>query len=114
MCDKEFETSCEEQIKQWREQRHREISEIAYRKWQEAGEPQGDGVQFWLDAEKEWDERDYYLPVYHEDNCDKECLPGAQDLGATQANPTDPRTDDPNLPWRERVTRFWARWGSRK
>jgi len=26
---------------------------LAYRKWQEAGCPNGDGVQFWLDAEKE-------------------------------------------------------------
>lgn len=30
-----------------------EIRPLAYRKWQEAGSPAGDGVQFWLAAEKE-------------------------------------------------------------
>ena len=30
-----------------------EIRPLAYRKWEEAGRPAGDGVQFWLAAEKE-------------------------------------------------------------
>ena len=25
----------------------------AYQRWQEAGEPEGDGIQFWLEAERE-------------------------------------------------------------
>lgn len=29
------------------------VRELAYKKWQQAGEPNGDGVNFWLDAEKE-------------------------------------------------------------
>jgi len=29
------------------------IREAAYRKWKEAGAPEGDGVQFWLEAESE-------------------------------------------------------------
>ena len=29
------------------------VRDTAYRKWQEAGEPVGDGVQFWLEAEQE-------------------------------------------------------------
>jgi hypothetical protein len=29
------------------------VRDAAYRKWQEAGEPAGDGVQFWLEAEQE-------------------------------------------------------------
>ena len=30
-----------------------EIRPLAYRKWQEAGSPVGDGVEFWLAAEME-------------------------------------------------------------
>ncbi len=30
-----------------------EIRLCAYRKWENAGRPQGDGVQFWLEAERE-------------------------------------------------------------
>ena len=30
-----------------------DIRLCAYRKWESAGRPTGDGVQFWLDAEKE-------------------------------------------------------------
>jgi hypothetical protein len=30
-----------------------EIRPLAYQKWQEAGCPEGDGVQYWLAAEKE-------------------------------------------------------------
>lgn len=29
------------------------IRELAYAKWQEAGTPSGDGVNFWLEAEAE-------------------------------------------------------------
>ena len=29
-----------------------EIRPLAYRKWEEAGRPEGDGVEFWLVAEK--------------------------------------------------------------
>jgi hypothetical protein len=29
------------------------IRELAYLKWEQAGYPAGDGVNFWLDAEKE-------------------------------------------------------------
>lgn len=36
------ETCCQQQIR-----------DLAYQKWQEAGEPCGDGVDFWLDAETE-------------------------------------------------------------
>jgi len=30
-----------------------EIRLLAYRKWEQAGSPPSDGVQFWLDAENE-------------------------------------------------------------
>jgi Protein of unknown function (DUF2934) len=33
--------------------RSEEIRRLAYRKWQEAGCPSGDGVEFWLTAEAE-------------------------------------------------------------
>ena len=33
--------------------REDEIRALAYRKWQEAGGPTGDGVEFWLTAEME-------------------------------------------------------------
>lgn len=29
------------------------VRELAYHKWEEAGRPDGDGVEFWLDAESE-------------------------------------------------------------
>ena len=32
---------------------HDEIRELAYRKWEAAGWPAGDGVEFWLAAERE-------------------------------------------------------------
>jgi hypothetical protein len=34
-----------------------EIRPLAYRKWEEAGCPGGDGVEFWLAAEAEIDSR---------------------------------------------------------
>lgn len=30
-----------------------EIRTLAYQKWEEAGRPEGDGVQFWVEAESE-------------------------------------------------------------
>lgn len=30
-----------------------QIRKLAYRKWEEAGHPSGDGVEFWLAAERE-------------------------------------------------------------
>jgi len=30
-----------------------EIKKLAYVKWQQAGSPEGDGVKYWLEAEKE-------------------------------------------------------------
>jgi hypothetical protein len=30
-----------------------EIRQCAYRKWEHAGKPAGDGLQFWLEAEQE-------------------------------------------------------------
>ena len=33
--------------------RERAIRELAYAKWEAAGRPAGDGVQFWLEAERE-------------------------------------------------------------
>ena len=30
------------------------IREAAYYKWLAAGEPEGDGLEFWLQAEREW------------------------------------------------------------
>jgi hypothetical protein len=30
-----------------------QIRELAYKKWEEAGSPPSDGVQFWLEAEAE-------------------------------------------------------------
>jgi carbon storage regulator len=33
--------------------RHGEIRRCAYRKWDAAGKPRGDGVNFWLEAERE-------------------------------------------------------------
>jgi uncharacterized protein YdaU (DUF1376 family) len=39
----------------YEEKRHAEICELAYKKWQDAGEPHGDGTDFWLEAENEWE-----------------------------------------------------------
>lgn len=33
-----------------------QVRERAYQLWQEAGSPEGDGVQFWLDAEEQLQE----------------------------------------------------------
>ena len=33
--------------------RHNAIRELAYAKWEQAGWPSGDGIQFWLQAEQE-------------------------------------------------------------
>lgn len=33
--------------------REQAIRELAYAKWEAAGRPAGDGVQFWLEAERE-------------------------------------------------------------
>lgn len=30
-----------------------DIRQLAYRKWEEAGRPEGDGTEFWLQAERE-------------------------------------------------------------
>ena len=35
------------------ERDHRAIREAAYYKWERAGKPSGDGVDFWLEAERE-------------------------------------------------------------
>jgi hypothetical protein len=37
------------------------VRRLAYWKWQRAGCPPGDGLEFWLAAEREWIER-YYVP----------------------------------------------------
>lgn len=37
------------------ESREDVIRTLAYQKWEQAGSPQGDGVDFWLDAEAEFD-----------------------------------------------------------
>lgn len=34
------------------EQEQQMIREAAYRRWEEAGRPGGDGVEFWLEAER--------------------------------------------------------------
>lgn len=36
------------------EMRRQTIQEIAYSKWEQAGWPAGDGFEFWLDAEREF------------------------------------------------------------
>ena len=107
MRDAEFELECNETVRKWREERERQVRELAYQKWQGAGEPQGDGLQFWLDAEREVDRRDFWLPSVHcEENvcCNCEDLPGAEDLSVEESleNPTDPRLEDQKG--------FWARW----
>lgn len=30
-----------------------DVRQLAYRKWEEAGRPDGDGAEFWLEAERE-------------------------------------------------------------
>jgi hypothetical protein len=35
------------------EQEQQVIREAAYRRWEEAGRPEGDGVEFWLEAERD-------------------------------------------------------------
>jgi Protein of unknown function (DUF2934) len=35
--------------------REEAIRERAYSKWEEAGRPEGDGIEFWLEAERELD-----------------------------------------------------------
>jgi len=38
-----------------------QIKLLAHEKWLAAGEPPGDGVAFWLEAEKEWDKGDHWM-----------------------------------------------------
>lgn len=40
---------------------HREVEKLAYRKWKEAGGPEGRDGEFWRAAELEWIEY-YYVP----------------------------------------------------
>lgn len=40
---------CDFAYQKWRQA----IREFAYQKWRQAGEPGGDGINFWLDAENE-------------------------------------------------------------
>ena len=42
MRDAEFELECNETVRKWREERERQVRELAYQKWQGAGEPQGE------------------------------------------------------------------------
>lgn len=39
----------------------REVEKLAYRKWKEAGSPEGRDAEFWREAELEWIEY-YYVP----------------------------------------------------
>lgn len=36
-----------------------QVRERAYEKWQEAGCPPDDGLEYWLEAEREWISRNY-------------------------------------------------------
>ncbi len=42
-----------------REQDRQAIEKLAYEKWEAAGRPEGDGVNFWLEAEKEFKDKKY-------------------------------------------------------
>jgi hypothetical protein len=35
------------------EEHEKQVRELAYLKWEQAGYPESDGVQFWLEAENE-------------------------------------------------------------
>ncbi len=39
----------------------KKIEELAYLKWQKAGSPKDHGIDFWLEAEREWIAY-YYVP----------------------------------------------------
>jgi hypothetical protein len=43
----------EPQVLETLAEREQKTRELAYLKWEEAGCPESDGVQFWLDAEAE-------------------------------------------------------------
>ena len=36
-----------------------QVRESAYEKWRRAGSPPNDGVEYWLEAEREWISRKY-------------------------------------------------------
>lgn len=38
------------------DQEQQEIRQTAYRKWEQAGKPEGQEMEFWLDAEREMEE----------------------------------------------------------
>lgn len=47
------------------------VRKMAYSKWLAAGSPVGDGLPFWIEAEREWIERHYVpprLPVDHSES----------------------------------------------
>ena len=39
------------------------IREAAYRKWEQAGRPSGEGVEFWLQAEREYQQHERESPA---------------------------------------------------
>ncbi len=101
--------------------RREEIARIAYFKWVDAGSPPGDGHQFWLAAESEYDNRKFLGKMVEieeinrtlrteEKKPEKKEKPQA-DKGA-DIRPLLPLPEirgDEKLPWMERVRRFWGR-----
>jgi hypothetical protein len=43
----------DKEYRQYKDSESSKIRELAYQKWELAGYPQGDGINFWLEAEKE-------------------------------------------------------------
>jgi len=97
--------------------RHEEISRIAYFKWQAAGSPHGDGSKFWLAAEKEYNKLNNPTACFQpktKKEKPKEATKPTPLIKVTEKEIRPPMPfpeirDDENLPWMERIRRFWAR-----
>jgi hypothetical protein len=98
--------------------RHDEISQLAYFKWQEAGCPSGDGHEFWLAAEKEFESKKK-VPVAVTDKAvtgHRCCVEVKEKIESRPQMPlpkiirySEQKRNIPAIPWIERVRLFWAR-----
>ena len=53
------------------------VREIAYAKWQAAGAPSGDGVEFWLEAEQEFNHQNQECTEEAIDEASEESFPAS-------------------------------------
>ena len=91
---------------------HGTISRVAYEKWEKAGCPSGDGLEFWLEAEKELTVFNIGTAKCENESAPKEkCCKNGKCKEAVVVNPYLPHLEirGENLTWMEKIRRFWAR-----